>query len=81
MTILDTDIRQWSLKHLVHNGAATVCPDHGFITVVENIPAVHQAVSAARQHPLPGISADGAELAILETYLSLPEHCPVCKDT
>ena len=73
------DILEWSHRHLVLTGAAEVCRLHGLITATENVGAVNRAVSIGRKHPLSTISPDGAELAILHTYLSLPDTSEMCE--
>jgi hypothetical protein len=72
------DIREWAQRALVEAKAAFICYEHGFIVATTNVPAVNGCVASVRAHPLRGISQDGAELAVLQVYLSLPESCPGC---
>jgi hypothetical protein len=45
---------------------------------MDDVGAVNQTVAIGRENPLDGMTPDGAELAILETYLSLPDTCEMC---
>lgn len=72
------DVNEWSQRRLVQSGAAHICDRHGYITASENVAAVKEAIKFAREIPFEKLSKDAAELAILETYLSLPETCLGC---
>ena len=69
---------EWAERGLIRKGAASVCHHHGFIVARKKPSAVWAAVEVARQRPPENISADGAELIILEKFLALPEICPGC---
>lgn len=69
---------EWAERGLIRKGAASVCHQHGFIIARNKSSAVWAAVEVARREPPDNISADGAELIILEKFLALPEICPVC---
>ncbi len=66
---------------LVRAGAAVRCISHGSVSSVENIPAVQRAVTIARLNPFEQLSANAAELAVLETYMTLADACPRCRRT
>lgn len=71
-------VEEWSQRLLIQVAAAHVCEQHGYIFATENVSAVHEAVRFARVAPFSSLSSDGAELTVLETYLSLPETCSQC---
>lgn len=71
-------MQEWAERALIRKGAASVCHHHGFIIAGKKTSAVWAAVALARKEPPEKISADGAELIILEKYLALPKVCPGC---
>lgn len=73
------DLRQWAEQTLVRAGAARRCPHHQLTFSEGNEGAVKRAVAVGRMNHLPKISADGAELALLETYISLCDSCQKCR--
>lgn len=79
VSINEFDLRQWAEQTLVRAGAARQCPRHGVTISDGNEGAVKRAVAIGRMNHLPRISADGAELALLETYISLNDSCPKCR--
>lgn len=72
------DLRRWAENTLIRAGAARRCQRHMVLHVASTLKAAHNAVAVARLNQLPGISPDGAELAILEVYVGLPERCSQC---
>lgn len=78
VSVNEFDLRQWAEQTLARAGAARQCPHHGLTFSEPNDGAVRRAIAVGRMNHLPGISADGAELALLETYLSLNDRCPAC---
>ena len=72
------DLRSWAENTLLRAGAAKRCPKHKVLHASSSLKAAHGAIAVARLNRLPGISADGAELAILEVYVNLPDHCELC---
>ena len=72
------DLRKWAEETLIRGGAARRCPKHDTIHATSTLKAAHYSVAIARLNRLPGISADGAELAVLEVYVALPERCERC---
>lgn len=72
------DLRSWAEETLIRGGAARRCPAHRTLHAAADLAAAHSTIAVARLNRLPEISADGAELAILEVYVSLPDHCEQC---
>ena len=72
------DLRNWAEEALIRGGAARRCPAHRTLHAASDLAAAHSTVAVARLNRLPGISADGAELAVLEVYVDLPDHCDRC---
>jgi hypothetical protein len=72
-------IINWAQESLVRAGAAVRCLVHDTTYSTGNDAAVRRAVTIGRLNPLQGISANGTELALLETYLSLSVSCPHCR--
>ena len=68
----------WAETALIRAGAAYRCPTHGLAISALDDDAVHRTVDICRRNPFEDLSANAAELAVLETYLSLPEECVEC---
>lgn len=75
---LNFDLRGWAEATLIRSGAARRCSKHDLLYAASTLQAAHKAVAVARLNRLPGITADGAELAVLEVYVNLPDHCDRC---
>jgi hypothetical protein len=76
--MVDFDLRRWVEYRLLHADAIRICEHHNVLISNENATAVQNAVHVARLAPFPSITQDGAELALLEVFLSLPGACPQC---
>ena len=77
--VKNPNIIKWAEKSLLVAGAAVQCPDHDCIRSRNDPAAVRRAVSIGRLVRFEDLSPDAAELALLETYLQLPECCPHCE--
>lgn len=73
------DLRGWAEGTLIRAGAARRCPKHNLLHAASTLKEAHKAIAVARLNHLPGITADGAELAVLEVYVTLPDHCERCE--
>lgn len=68
----------WAQEALVRAGAAYRCDTHGAAQSTRDDAAVRRAVIIGRLNPFEDLSPNGAELALLETYLSLSLKCSDC---
>lgn len=76
--VKNPNIIQWAERSLTVAGAAVRCSDHNLVRSKSDTAAVRRAVLIGRLASFEGLSANAAELALLETYLRLPERCPHC---
>jgi hypothetical protein len=76
--VKNPNIIQWAERSLTVAGAAVRCPDHDLVRSRSDTAAVRRAVLVGRLASFEGLSPNAAELALLETYLQLPERCPHC---
>lgn len=74
------DLPTWAARTLVRAGAAMLCDRHQTIFASPGGLAINSAIIAARLNRIAGLSADGAELAVLEVYLKLAPSCIVCSE-
>jgi hypothetical protein len=63
----------WAKESLVRAGAAERSI-HGLVYSIEDNCAVRKAVVVVRLNPFEDLSPNAAELAVLETYLNLPDY-------
>jgi hypothetical protein len=71
-------VQAWAHESLIRASAARRCAYHNHIVSNQDDRAVRQAVIVARLGNESQQSADSAELAILESFLALPDKCPRC---
>lgn len=71
-------IIQWAERSLMTAGAAVRCADHDHVRSKCDTAAVRRAILIGRLARFEDLSPNAAELALLETYLQLPERCPHC---
>lgn len=76
--VKNPSIIQWAERSLTVAGAAVRCSDHDLVRSKSDTAAVRRAVLVGRLASFEGLSPNAAELALLETYLRLPERCPLC---
>lgn len=79
--VRNPNIIQWAERSLTIAGAAVRCLDHDLIRSKSDVAAVRRAVMFGRLACFEGLSPNAAELALLETYLQMPDRCPHCAPT
>jgi hypothetical protein len=75
----DLNSRNWAIDRLSRARAVRKCNTHGVLFCAGDDDAVRRTVQVGRLLTQTDQTADDAELALLETYLGLPDSCPNCK--
>lgn len=75
----DLKLRDWAIDRLIRAQAVRKCDTHNVLFCTGDDEAVRRTVQVGRLLTRTDQTADDAELALLETYLDLPDSCPHCK--
>jgi hypothetical protein len=66
----------WAISVLLEAGAIRECEEHGWMQDRADPHARERAFDIARQEPSPGVSAEGAAVAVAEVLDGIGDTCP-----
>jgi hypothetical protein len=72
-------VEGWAVSTLLEAGAIHECSDHGHYKENADPHARDRAIQAAKNDPLPGLSADEAVAAVKDVFAAIGDSCPDCR--